>query len=260
MFANKYYERDIENAFAMNRVFFRIIGIWPFARANSLLPELMETVPLVLVCFAFLFCELIPIILYVFMVLKDVRIRLRVVGSAIFTTVEVIKYGYVLLYKSQVRNCLMLVDEDWRNVINPNDRILMIDRVKTGKRLIVTCAIFVYLSGVAVRMIIPLSVGKIITSQNITIRPLPCVAYLVILDVQRSPVYEIMYFIQFVAGVMKYTITVATFGFVTLCAMHFCAQSDILMTLINNFVKEDQPEKLHKRLSMLVQHQIRIRK
>lgn len=260
MFANKYYERDIVNAFAMNRFFFRIIGIWPFARTNFLLPELMETVPLVLACFAFLFCELIPTILYVCMVLTDVRMRLRVVGSAIFTTTEVIKYGYMLLYKSQVRNCLMLVDEDWRNIVNPNDRISMIDRVKTGKRLIVMCAVFVYLTGVAVRMIIPLSIGKIVTSQNITIRPLPCVAYLVILDVQRSPVYEIVYLLQCVAGVVKYTIVVAIFGFVTLCAMHFSAQSDILMTLMNNFVNEDQPEELNKRLSTIVQHQIRIRK
>jgi len=260
MFANKYYERDIENAFAMNRFFFRIIGIWPFARLNSLLPELIETVTLVLACFVLLFSEVIPTMLYIFMVLTDIRLRLRVVGSVIFTAVEAIKYGYVLLYKSQVRNCLILVDEDWRNVVNPSDRISMIDRVRNGKRLIVMCAVFAYLTGVGVRMIMPLSAGKIVTPQNITIRSLPCAAYLVVLDVQRSPVYEIVYFIQFLSGFMKYTITVATFGFVTLCAMHFCAQSDILVSLINDFMNETQPKNLSKRLAIVVEHQIRIRK
>ncbi|XP_036146797.1 uncharacterized protein LOC105834984 [Monomorium pharaonis] len=259
MFANKYYERDIKNAFALNRFFFRVIGIWPFAYANSLLPELFETIALVLACFVFLICELIPMLLYVFMVLTDVRIRLKFTGSLIFTAVQIIKYVYMLLYRSHVRNCLMLVDADWRNVVNPSDYISMIDRVKIGKRLIVMCAVFVYLNGVALRMVIPLSMGKIVTPQNITIRPLPSAAYLIILDVQRSPVYEILYFIQFLAGFIKYTIIVACFGFVTLCAMHFCAQADILVTLMNDFVNENRPENLNKRLATVVEHQIRIR-
>ncbi|XP_011058396.1 PREDICTED: odorant receptor 85f-like [Acromyrmex echinatior] len=259
MFANKYYEHDIENTFVINRFFFRLLGIWPFPRTNCLLPELLETVVLVFVCFAFLFGELIPIILYVFMVLTDVRLRFKIMANGIFTIIEIIKYGYAVLYKNQVRNCLVLVDEDWRNVINLKDRISMIDRVRTSKRLIVICTVFVYLTGVCARMIIPLSVGKIVTPQNVTIRPLPCVAYLVIFDVQRSPVYEIVYFIQFVAGFIKYTILVATFSFVTLCGMHFCAQSDILVTLMNDFVNENQPEYLDKKLANVVEHQIRIR-
>ena len=259
MFANKYYEYDIENTFVMNRFFFRLLGIWPFPRTNSLFPELLETVVLVFVCFAFLFGELIPIILYVFMVLTDVRLRFKIMANGIFTIIEIIKYGYTVFYKNQVRNCLVLVEEDWRNV-NLNDRISMIGRVRTSKRLIVICTVFVYLTGVCARMIIPLSVGKIVTPQNVTIRPLPCAAHLVIFDVQRSPVYEIVYFIQFVAGFVKYTILVATFSFVTLCGMHFCAQSDILVTLMNDFVNENQSEYLNKKLANVVEHQIRIRK
>ncbi|XP_012063261.1 PREDICTED: odorant receptor 85f-like [Atta cephalotes] len=197
--------------------------------------------------------------LYVFMVLTDFRLRLKVMASGIFTITEIIKYSYAVLYKSQMKNCLILIDEDWRNVINSSDRNSMIDRVKTCKHLIVICAIIVYVTGMAVRMIIPLSVGKIVTSQNITIRPLPHVAYLVIFDVQRSPVYEIVYFIQFLAGLIKYTITITTFSFMTLCAMHFCAQSDILVTLMNDFVNENQPENLNKRLAIVVERQIRIR-
>lgn len=194
-----------------------------------------------------------------FVILTDLHLRLRVVGFTIFSIIGLIKYGYMLFYKSQVRNCLMLVDKDWRN-INPNNRVLMIDKVRIGKHLIMMFAVFVYLNGVAVRMIMPLSMGKIVTPQNITIRPLPCPAHLVILDVQRSPVYEIVYFTQFLAGFFKYTITVATFGFVTLCAMHFCAQSNILVTLMNDFVKERRPENLNKKLATVVEHQIKIRK
>ncbi|XP_071558045.1 odorant receptor 10-like [Temnothorax nylanderi] len=259
MFANKYYEHDIENAFAMNRFFSRIIGIWPFARTNSICLELIETVTLAFLCIGLILCETIPTVLYMFIILTDVRLRLKVTGAMIYSIVGIIKYGYVLFYKNQVRNCLMLIDEDWRNVVNPSDRIAMIDKVRTGKRLIVMCALFAYLTGLGYRMIMPLSMGKIVTPQNVTIRPLPCPAHLVIFDVQRSPVYEIVYFIQFCTGFIKYTIMVATFSFVTLCAMHFCVQSDILVTLMNDFVNESRPENLNKKLATIVEHQIKIR-
>ncbi|XP_071558386.1 odorant receptor 10-like [Temnothorax nylanderi] len=259
MFANKYYERDIENAFAMNRFFFRMLGIWPFARTNSIHLELIERVTLAFVCIGLILCETISTVLYMFMILTDIRLRLKVVGCTIYSLVGIIKYGYLLINKNQVRNCLMLVDEDWRNVVNPSDRIAMIDKVRTGKRLIVMCALFAYLTGVGFRMITPLSLGKIVTPQNVTIRPLPCAAHLVIFDVQRTPVYEIVYLMQFCTGFIKYTITVATFSFVTFCAMHFCVQSDILITLMNDFVNESRPENLNKKLATIVEHQIKIR-
>ncbi|XP_077269562.1 odorant receptor 10-like isoform X1 [Temnothorax americanus] len=259
MFANKYYEHDIENAFSMNRFFSRIIGTWPFARTNSIHLELIETVTLAFLCIGLILCEMIPTVLYIFIILTDVRLRLKVMGVIIYSIVGIIKYGYLLFYKNQVRNCLMLIDEDWRNVVNPSDRIAMIDKVRTGKRLIVMCALFAYLTGLGYRMIMPLSMGKIVTPQNVTIRPLPCPAHLVIFDVQRSPVYEIVYFIQFCTGFIKYTITVVTFSFVTLCAMHFCVQSDILVTLMNDFVNESRPENLNKKLATIVEHQIKIR-
>lgn len=66
-----------------------------------------------------------------------------------------------------MRSCLILIDEDWQNVVNPDDRILMIDEFRFGKRLVVLCAVIVYMSGVAYRMFVPLSVGKIVTPQNI---------------------------------------------------------------------------------------------
>lgn len=260
MFANKYYERDIGNAFAMHRFFFRMIGLWPFAHANSLLLEQLETIVVVFVCFACLIVEAVPTLLYVFMVLTDIRVQLKVMGSAMFTTVEIMKYVYMLFYKSQMRNCLILVDEDWQNVVSPSDRTSMIEKVKICKRLVVLCAVILYSLNIIVRIVIPLSVGKIVTPQNITIRPMPHVAYLVILDVQQSPVYEITYIMQLLGGFFKYTIVVTTFSFVTLCAMHFCSQSNILITLINDFVNESRPENLNKKLSIVVEHQIRIKK
>ncbi|EFN67352.1 hypothetical protein EAG_04814, partial [Camponotus floridanus] len=140
----------------INRFFFRLIGMWPFPRMNSFIPEIMETVLLVIACFTLLLSELVPTMIYVFIVLKDIRLRLKVIGSVLFTIITTVKYAYVLFYKNQIKNCLKLVDEDWQNVINSSARNLMIDRVKIGRRLIIMCAVFVYINGVAMRIIMPL--------------------------------------------------------------------------------------------------------
>ncbi|XP_070159030.1 odorant receptor 4-like isoform X2 [Polyergus mexicanus] len=259
MFANKYYESDIKYTFEINRFFFRLIGMWPFARTSFFLPDIVETVLLIIACFTLLLSEIVPTIIYIFVVLKDNRLRLKVVGTMLYTIVTTIKYGYILLYKNQIRNCLKLADQDWRNVDNSSARISMIDRVRIGRRLVIMCAVFVYLNGLAIRIIVPLSHGKIVTPQNVTIRPLQSMAHFVIFDVQHSPAYEIVFFLQSFTGVIKYTITVATFGFITLCVMHFCAQLDILVTLINKFVNERQEKYLNKRLAIIVEHQIKTR-
>ncbi|KAL0117084.1 hypothetical protein PUN28_010137 [Cardiocondyla obscurior] len=259
MFANKYYERDVENAFAMNRFFFRLVGLWPLQPVDSFIPNAVESIVMAITCFAFVVGELTPTALYTAIKITDVRLRLKAAGSVIFAVVGLIKYSYMLFNKSQVRNCLMLIDKDWQNVINSDERILMIDQVRFSKRLIMICVVFVYMTGVFVRMLLPFYTGKIVTPDNVTIRPLPVVAYLVIVDVQRSPFYEIVFFVQFFGGFFKYTLTVAVFSFMTVCAMHFCAQSNVLVTLMNDLVNESRPEYVNKKLAIIVEHQIKTR-
>ncbi|XP_072746642.1 odorant receptor 4-like isoform X2 [Anoplolepis gracilipes] len=191
--------------------------------------------------------------------LLDINLRFKYMGFAMFTMVATIKYGYMWFYKNEVKNCLKIVEKDWQNVTSLSDRTSMIDRVKIARRLIIMCAVFMYLCGVGLRLIIPLTSGKIVTSQNITIRPLPSMVYFIFFDVQRSPAYEIVFFLQSLTGVVRYTVTIASLGIVTLCVMHFCAQLDILITLINNFLNERQTEKLNKRLAIIVEHQIKTR-
>lgn len=260
MFPNKNYKRDIENIFAINRFFSRMVGMWPLTHKNSRLLELMESCVLVIACYVVLLSEIIPAVLYMILKATNIRAKMRIVGSTIFSIMGTFKYSFMLLYKSQMRNCLILIDEDWRNVVNPNDRISMLNKARFAKRLIAFTAAIVYTSGLAFRMVVPLSVGKIVTPQNITIRPLPTQAYLVVLDVQRSPVYEITYFFQCLSGLCKYTIVIATFGFMALCVMHFSAQSDVLITLMNDFVNENRSENLDKKLSAVVRHHIKIKK
>lgn len=255
MFINRYYEQDIKYTFKINRFLFRMMGVWPLASTKSFSNTAM-TFLATAICFSLLLIEYISSMLYVFLVIKDTRVRVNVIGSTLYSIAVIIKYIYVLLTKDQVKNCLMAVEKDWQ-VIEPNARLLMIDKVKSGRRWLLMFAFFAYMTGFTVRLILPLSKGKVVTPANVTIRTLPCVAYFVIFDVQQTPAYEIVFTLQFFSGFLKYTITLATLSFLTLCVMHLCGQLNILITLMNNFVNEQQFENLNNRLALIVKHQIK---
>lgn len=260
MFTNENYEHDINYTFELSRFVFRLLGVWPFGRAKSWFPETLERTCVVLVSYILLICELIPAILYMAMVQKETRARLKVMGTVLFTALAMAKYGQLLFNKSLVKSCLMRVEEDWRNVASADKRDTMIEKARTGRRLLLLCGVFMYSTGVSFRMIIPLSKGKIVISENITIRHLPCPTHFVLFDVQLSPAYEIVFLMQFFSGFVKCTVTTAVCGLAGLCVMYTCAQMDILMTLMNNLVNECELKKVNERLAVIVKHQIKTRK
>lgn len=260
MFANKNYESDIEYTIQLNRFICRLLGIWPNMNSDTSFTENLKNIILILICYFLLCSELIPTILYVIVIEKRTRIRLKLISSVMFTTVAVLKYCSLVFSKNRVRNCLMRVQDDWQNVASASARDFMLDKAKIARRLLILCGIFMYTSGLYFRTVVPLSKGKSVTDQNITIRYLPCPSYFVFFDGRISPAYEIMFFIQFFSGFIKYTITVSICSLAALFVMHTCAQLEILMMLMNNLINEQEVKNLDKRLAVTVEYQIRTKR
>ncbi|XP_032669664.1 uncharacterized protein LOC116843386 isoform X2 [Odontomachus brunneus] len=259
MFANKNYESDIKYTTELNRFICRLLGIWPRMGAKTSFVENVKNILLILICYFFLCSELIPTILYVIIVEKRPRIRLKLISSVMFTILAVLKYCSLVFTTNRVKSCLMQMQDDWRNVANESARYFMLDKARIARRLIILCGIFMYTSGLYFRTIVPLSKGKSVTDQNITIRYLPCPGYFVFFDGRVSPAYEIIFFIQFFSGFIKYNITVSICSLAAIFVMHTCAQIEILMMLINKLINEREIKNLSKRLAIVVEYQIRMR-
>lgn len=260
MFANKHYENDIKYTLQLNRFVCRLLGIWPSLETEPSIFVNLSRILLILACYFLLASELIPTILYVIFIEKRTRVKLKLISSVMFTILAVLKYSSLVFTQDQVRNCLMRVKDDWQIVANASARKSMIDRARTARRLLFLCGLFMYSSGLYFRTVVPLSKGKFVNDQNITIRFLPCPSYFIFFDGQIGPAYEIMFFIQFLSGFIKYTITVAICSLAALFAMHLCAQLEILMSLINDFINEPEEKNLAKRLAVTVEYQTRMRK
>lgn len=258
-FANKNYENDINYTVELNRLVSRLLGIWPYTETRSRSLENVKRYPIILLCYFFLFCEMIPAVLYILIIEKDTRIRIKLMAPVIFTAIAIVKYTNLLFYQNLVRQCLMRVEDDWRNVVDESARDTMIGKAKISRQLFILCSVFMYSTGVSFRTIMPLTKGKIITADNITIRHLPCPSHFVIFNARRSPAYEIVFVMQFFSGFIKYTITVAICGLAALLAMHICAQLEILMNRMKNLVNERDVSNVDEKLAIAVEHQIKIR-
>ncbi|XP_014487475.1 PREDICTED: uncharacterized protein LOC106751158 [Dinoponera quadriceps] len=240
---------------------FRTFGVWPYYRStNYWFLQKLEKFALVLGIYVLLVLELVSMLLYVFMVVKGTQMRIKVMATMLFTIVSILKYSNFIYAKDQMRCCMARVEEDFRDVVSPAARNTMLFYARTGRRLFILCGIFMYSYGMTIRMLIPLSRGKIVISQNVTIRPLPNAAHYVLFDPQISPAYEIVFFVQYFTGLMKYTITVAACGIAALFTMHIVAQLDILVMLMNNLANEHELENVNRKLSVIVEHHIRTRK
>ncbi|XP_019699386.1 odorant receptor 4-like [Harpegnathos saltator] len=259
MFANKNYESDIKYTIELNRFICRLLGIWPRMHAEAPFIENIKNILLILICYFLLCSELIPTILYVIIVEKRTRIRLKLISSVMFTTLAVLKYCSLVFNRNRMKSCLMRVQNDWRNVASANARDLMLNKSRTARNLLILCSAFMYMSGLYFRTVVPLSKGKFVTDQNITIRYLPCPSYFIFFDGRISPAYEIIFLIQFFSGFVKYTITVSICSLAALFVMHMCAQLEILMMLMNNLVNEQEVKNLNRKLAMTVEYQIRTR-
>nr|XP_012230124.1 PREDICTED: uncharacterized protein LOC105676653 [Linepithema humile] len=159
--------------------------------------------------------------------------------------------------RSQLRQCLKHVEEDWQNVLSIDARNIMLKSAKTGKRLVSICGFFMYSGVFTFRTILPLSQKKIVTDQNITIRPLPCPIYLFSLDVQISPIYEILFVIQCITGFVMVSIVTCACGFTAIFVVHACGQLKILINMMKSLVQKQWQEEheVDKKLAEIVEHQ-----
>lgn len=261
MSRNESYQDDIMFITQLTRNVLSLLGVWPSINGGRSIGARIGRFLSIVISYTLLYCVLLPGAFF-WLIETRTRARIQTIPLLLYGFMAAGKYGNLIFREGQIRHCLKHIEEDWKNVISADVRDTMIDSAKTGRRLVALCSAFMYGSGLSFRSILPLSKGKIITAQNITIKPLPCPAYFFSFDSQASPAYETIFVIQFLSGIVTYSITVGICGLAAVFVMHACGQLRILVTLMKNLVEGQWQEKqdVDKKLAEMVEHQIRIRR
>ncbi|XP_072746340.1 uncharacterized protein [Anoplolepis gracilipes] len=260
MARNKNYQNDIMFITQFTRNILRILGVWPSLKGERTMIERIHQFLLICTSNVLLYSVLIPGFLF-WILEKRTHVKIQVFPLLIFGFMTISKYGNLIFREGQIKRCLKHIEEDWKNVTSMSARNTMLDSAKTGRRLVTLCGAFMYSSGLSFRLILPFTKGKIVNAQNITIKPLPCPGYFFSFNAQASPSYEIIFAVQFISGLVTFSITTGVCGLAAIFVMHACGQLKILIELMRHLVEDQWQEKeeVNKKLAAVVEHQIRIR-
>ncbi|XP_032669712.1 odorant receptor 4-like [Odontomachus brunneus] len=251
---------DIVYVMQSTRNIMLAIGAWPFVSGKRSIFWKIYDLFLIFTSYVLLACDSIPGTIY-WLLEESSRVRLQITPLLLYVFMTVIQYGIFLSRNDHIRQCLKHVEKDWENVFSVKERNTMIKSAKTGRLLVTICGVFIYTGALMFQIILPLSQGEIVIGENITIRPLACPVNFLFIDVQVSPVYEILFVAQSLTGFLIVSVATVACGLSSIFEIYANGQLKILIYLMRGLVEEQSQEEneINKKIAEVVEHQVRIR-
>lgn len=255
------HENDFNYAVQVTRAILRSIGVWPIPGYASNLERIVTRLQNVICYFLFAFI-IVPGLLRVFLKEHEFKRRVRLLAPLLNCWMGCMKYSLLIYHAREIQSCLKQARQDWSDAINLSDREAMLSKAKIGRKFAIFSAVFMYVGGLSYRTLVPLSKGRMLTSMNVTVRALACPSYFIKFDGEVSPAYEIVFTLQFFAGLITYSVRCGAAGLAAFFIMHVCGQLSIIIGKLDhlNNMPESEDRAVAKLLADIVEHQIKIKR
>ncbi|CAK9805265.1 Odorant receptor 4 [Anthophora quadrimaculata] len=254
------YNSNMKLSVQMSRWILKPIGVWPNS-ANISIRERYFYWLINVICYSLIMFLLVPCSLYVILEVEDVYNRIKLLGPLNFCVMAFLKYHMLIVYENDIRECIERIEWDWKNITYSKDKDIMIENAIFGRRLIIICTFFMY-SGFAFYYIaIPISVGKIPAQDvNVTFIPMVFPFSKFIVDTRYSPINEILFSLQVLAGCLMHSITSAACSLAAMFATHACGQMQVLMNWLKHLIngRPDMCNNVDRRIAKIVNQHVRI--
>ncbi|XP_071641232.1 odorant receptor 10-like isoform X2 [Temnothorax longispinosus] len=254
------HENDFNYAVQVTRVILRMIGTWPIPGYASNVERIATRLQNVICYFLFAFI-IVPGLLRVFLKEHEFKRRVRLLAPILNCWMGCMKYSLLIYHAREIQSCVKQAWQDWIDAIDWNDRQAMLSKAKVGRKFAIFSAVFMYVGGLSYRTLVPLSKGRMLTPMNVTVRALACPSYFVKFDGEVSPAYEIVFTLQFFAGLITYSARVGAAGLAAFFIMHVCGQLNVLINKLQRLNDMPQPDDraIAILLADIVEHQIKIK-
>jgi len=93
-----------------------------------------------------------------------------------------------------------------------------------------------------------------IDKQNVTVKPIPCPGFDIIFDLHFTPVYVFVFCAQWFSGIVLFNVTTAVCCLAAMFVAHACGQIEIVMTRVENFVKNAQSSYMKQHMAIIIRH------
>lgn len=141
------------------------------------------------------------------------------------------------------------------------EREIMLKYGRMGRNLTIICAVFMYSGGIIYHTILQYAIGSYVDEHNCTIKPLVYPTYSALYNVQRKPIYELVYVTHCMCSYVMDSITVGACGLAALFVTHACGQIDIIISRLNDLVRDEYIKNtfnLNAQLIKIIEHHLRI--
>ncbi|XP_024876942.1 uncharacterized protein LOC112457875 [Temnothorax curvispinosus] len=255
------HEKYVRLSIQQTRWILKSIGAWPrslesTSPLNRYAHLLMNVICIGLVIFLF-----VPCALFVALEVEDTYSTLKFTGPLSFCLMVFLKYISLIFHGRDIRVCVEHVKSDWMNTRHRGDRAIMVRNAEFARRLVMTCTIFTYGSAAFYHIAMPISAGKVTEEDsNMTYQPLVYPVARAIVDTRHSPISEIFFWIQCVAGFVTQAVTAAACCLTVVLAIHAYGRLEVLVQWIVHLVdgREDFCNNVDERLAIIVREHVRI--
>ncbi|XP_014475033.1 PREDICTED: uncharacterized protein LOC106744625 [Dinoponera quadriceps] len=221
----------------LNRWLLKPIGAWPLSLCETT-TEKISCVILIINSYFLIGFLLVPCTLCTILVATDLDSKLRMIGPLSFVLMATVKHCILTARNGNIGECIRHVHSDWSRVGlgQEKDREIMFDCARFGRWLSFISATFMYSAGLFYNGLMPLLAERTELIDNETVRLHPYPTYRGLFDSRDSPSFEIVQFLQGLAGYVLYTITSGVCSLIAVFVMHACGQCQILMLKMEDLV------------------------
>ena len=248
-------KEGLKHTFWFAYPFSRTLGYWPLV-SPSAFTKFFNSFTI----FTLYFLELIvliPGLLYVLQV-KNPRTKIKLLMPHLNSIAQMAKYTIILQRAKEFSKLLDEIKKDWLLATEENRQIFS-ERASIEHKLTTVIVVTMYGGGFFYRTILPLSKGKILLPNNMTVRLLPCPSYFGSLNEQATPNYEIIFTLQVLGGFIIYTVLCGTKSACLMLCLHMCGLLKILTNKVMDLTNDSDEQVVQEKIVHIVEYQTRIR-
>lgn len=202
------------------------VGIWPLygddSTSSRIKTALQTSFIFSLMCFL-----LVPHIIYTFFDAEDLTRYMKVIAAQVFSLLGIIKFWTMIINKNEIRNCLQLMEMQYRDVRCEEDRMVMVKNAKVGRQFTVMYLGLLYGGALPYHIIMPFVAEKIVKEDNTTHLPLPYLSDYIFFVVESSPFYEILFVTQICFSTIILSTNCGVYSLIATCVMHACCLFEV---------------------------------